>query len=141
MALLIVNLDRMIGNAQMWRDTFAAQLPDLEVRIWPDNGDVADIDLRFGQWLAVVQRLKRGQTIAARLYATCDGSQIDGPLGAGGALPIDECSGRRLHRAIDIGGAARLNLDDRFLRRRIDDRQSATASAAAPAAVDIELCA
>jgi len=29
MALLIVNLDRMIGNAQMWRDTFAAQLPDL----------------------------------------------------------------------------------------------------------------
>ena len=44
MALLIVNLDRMIGNAQMWRDTFAAQLPDLEVRIWPDNGDVADIE-------------------------------------------------------------------------------------------------
>src|SRR6476659_7291846 len=44
MALLIVNLDRMIGNAQMWRDTFAAQLPDLEVRIWPDNGDVADVE-------------------------------------------------------------------------------------------------
>ena len=44
MALLIINLDRMIGNAQMWRDTFAAQLPDLEVRIWPENGDVADIE-------------------------------------------------------------------------------------------------
>jgi glyoxylate/hydroxypyruvate reductase len=44
MALLIVNLDRMIGNAQMWRDNFAAQLPDLEVRIWPDNGDVRDIE-------------------------------------------------------------------------------------------------
>jgi glyoxylate/hydroxypyruvate reductase A len=44
MALLIVNLDRMVGNAQMWRDTFAAQLPDLEVRIWPDNGDVADVE-------------------------------------------------------------------------------------------------
>jgi glyoxylate/hydroxypyruvate reductase len=44
MALLIVNLDRMIGNAQAWRDTFAAQLPDLEVRIWPDNGDVADVE-------------------------------------------------------------------------------------------------
>jgi glyoxylate/hydroxypyruvate reductase len=44
MALLIVNLDRMIGNAQTWRDTFAAQLPDLEVRIWPDNGDVADVE-------------------------------------------------------------------------------------------------
>jgi glyoxylate/hydroxypyruvate reductase len=44
MALLIVNLDRMIGNAQAWRDTFAAQLPDLEVRIWPDNGDVGEIE-------------------------------------------------------------------------------------------------
>jgi glyoxylate/hydroxypyruvate reductase len=44
MALLIVNLDRMIGNAQMWRDNFAAQLPHLEVRIWPDNGDVRDIE-------------------------------------------------------------------------------------------------
>ena len=44
MALLIVNLDRQIGNAQAWRDTFAAQLPDLEIRIWPDNGDVADVE-------------------------------------------------------------------------------------------------
>lgn len=44
MALLIVNLDRMIGNAQLWRDTFAARLPDLKVRIWPDNGDPADIE-------------------------------------------------------------------------------------------------
>ena len=44
MALLIVNLDRQIGNAQAWRDTFAAQLPDLEIRIWPDNGDVAEVE-------------------------------------------------------------------------------------------------
>jgi glyoxylate/hydroxypyruvate reductase A len=44
MALLIVNLDRQIGNAQAWRDTFAAQLPNLEIRIWPDNGDVADVE-------------------------------------------------------------------------------------------------
>src|SRR6266446_5403260 len=44
MALLIVNLDRQIGNAQAWRDTFAAQLPDLEIRIWPDAGEVADIE-------------------------------------------------------------------------------------------------
>lgn len=36
MALLIVNLDKSIGNAQAWRDTSAAQLPDLQVRIWPD---------------------------------------------------------------------------------------------------------
>lgn len=44
MALLIVNLDRQIGNAQLWRDTFAAQLPELEIRIWPDAGDAADIE-------------------------------------------------------------------------------------------------
>jgi glyoxylate/hydroxypyruvate reductase len=43
-ALLIVNLDRLIGNAEAWRNTFAAQLPELEVRIWPDAGEVADIE-------------------------------------------------------------------------------------------------
>src|SRR3954453_11992793 len=44
MALLIVNLDKQIGNAQAWHDTFAAQLPDLEIRIWPEAGNVADIE-------------------------------------------------------------------------------------------------
>jgi glyoxylate/hydroxypyruvate reductase A len=44
MTLLIVNLDRQIGNAQLWRDAFAAQLPDLEIRIWPDAGAAADIE-------------------------------------------------------------------------------------------------
>jgi glyoxylate/hydroxypyruvate reductase A len=44
MALLLVNLDRMIGNAQAWRDSFAAQLPSVEIRIWPDNGDPSEIE-------------------------------------------------------------------------------------------------
>jgi glyoxylate/hydroxypyruvate reductase A len=44
MALLIVDLDKHIGNATAWRDTFAEQLPDLAIRIWPDAGDVADIN-------------------------------------------------------------------------------------------------
>ncbi|MEX2614618.1 MAG: glyoxylate/hydroxypyruvate reductase A [Alphaproteobacteria bacterium] len=44
MALLIVNLDRMIGNAAEWIDTIARQMPGMEVRIWPDIGDPADIE-------------------------------------------------------------------------------------------------
>src|SRR5580658_10435536 len=44
MALLMVNLERMIGNAQLWRDEFAVQLPDLDIRIWPDNGDPAEVE-------------------------------------------------------------------------------------------------
>jgi glyoxylate/hydroxypyruvate reductase len=44
MALLIVDLDKYIGNAKAWRDTFEQQLPDVELRIWPDAGNVADID-------------------------------------------------------------------------------------------------
>ena len=44
MALLIVNLDKQIGTAQAWRDTFAAELPDLEIRIWPEAGEVAEIE-------------------------------------------------------------------------------------------------
>jgi glyoxylate/hydroxypyruvate reductase A len=33
-----------IGNAQAWRDTFREQIPDLPIRIWPDAGDVKDIE-------------------------------------------------------------------------------------------------
>src|SRR5437588_291464 len=44
MALLIVDLDKRIGNAKAWRDTFAEKLPDLEIRIWPDAGELADIE-------------------------------------------------------------------------------------------------
>jgi glyoxylate/hydroxypyruvate reductase A len=44
MALLIVELDKRIGNAGLWRDTFAQQLPRLEVRFWPEAGNAADIE-------------------------------------------------------------------------------------------------
>src|ERR1700722_8450668 len=44
MALLIVNLDKQIGNAQAWRDNFADQLPDLEIRIFPEANDLDDIE-------------------------------------------------------------------------------------------------
>jgi glyoxylate/hydroxypyruvate reductase len=44
MALLIVDLDKYIGNAQAWYQTFAAQIPDLEIRIWPDAGNLREIE-------------------------------------------------------------------------------------------------
>jgi len=44
MALLIIDLEKYIGNAQAWRDTFAEKIPDLEVRIWPDNGSLDDVE-------------------------------------------------------------------------------------------------
>src|SRR5438874_3436560 len=44
MALLIVELDKRIGNAQAWRDTFSEQIPELPIRIWPDAGEVRDIE-------------------------------------------------------------------------------------------------
>jgi glyoxylate/hydroxypyruvate reductase A len=43
MALLLINLDKFIGNAQAWRDAFREQLPDLPIRIWPDAGELKDI--------------------------------------------------------------------------------------------------
>jgi glyoxylate/hydroxypyruvate reductase A len=43
MALLIVELDKRIGNAKEWRDTFNQQIPELPIRIWPDAGDARDI--------------------------------------------------------------------------------------------------
>src|ERR1700736_925265 len=44
MALLIIELDKHIGNAKAWRDTFKEQLPDLAIRIWPDAGELSDIE-------------------------------------------------------------------------------------------------
>src|SRR5215216_5332431 len=44
MALLIIELDKHIGNASAWRDTFKEQLPDLPIRIWPDAGELRDIE-------------------------------------------------------------------------------------------------
>ena len=44
MALLIIELDKHIGNAKAWRDTFKEQLPDLAIRIWPDAGELRDIE-------------------------------------------------------------------------------------------------
>jgi glyoxylate/hydroxypyruvate reductase len=44
MALLIVDLDKYIGNASAWRETFKEQLPDLEIRISPGTGNPADIE-------------------------------------------------------------------------------------------------
>ena len=44
MALLIVDLHERIGNAKAWRDTFAEQLPALDIRFWPDAGELADIE-------------------------------------------------------------------------------------------------
>jgi glyoxylate/hydroxypyruvate reductase len=44
MTLLIVGLEKSIGDAAAWRDTLREQLPDLEVRIWPEAGNPADIE-------------------------------------------------------------------------------------------------
>jgi glyoxylate/hydroxypyruvate reductase A len=44
MALLIVGLDHIIGAATAWSETFRQQLPDLELRFWPNVGDVKDIE-------------------------------------------------------------------------------------------------
>lgn len=44
MALLIINLDKVIGSAQAFRDAFKEQLPDLPIRFWPDAGEAKDIE-------------------------------------------------------------------------------------------------
>ena len=44
MALLIINLDKVIGSAEAFRDAFREQLPALPIRFWPDAGDVKDIE-------------------------------------------------------------------------------------------------
>jgi glyoxylate/hydroxypyruvate reductase len=42
MALL---LTAFFGDPAEWRRLFAARMPELDVRIWPDIGDERDIDV------------------------------------------------------------------------------------------------
>ena len=44
MALLIVDLHKRIGNEKAWRDIFEEQIPELEIRVWPDAGELGDIE-------------------------------------------------------------------------------------------------
>lgn len=44
MALLLVDLHTQIGNAGQWRAAFHEHIPDLDIRIWPDAGNVAEIE-------------------------------------------------------------------------------------------------
>jgi glyoxylate/hydroxypyruvate reductase A len=44
MALLIINLDKVIGPADAFRDSFKRQIPDLPIRFWPDAGAAKDIE-------------------------------------------------------------------------------------------------
>lgn len=44
MALLIINLDKIIGSAEAFRDAFKEQVPGLPIRFWPDVGEAKDIE-------------------------------------------------------------------------------------------------
>jgi glyoxylate/hydroxypyruvate reductase A len=44
MALLIIGLDHIIGPGNEWLEAFKRHMPDLEIRVWPDAGDLKDIE-------------------------------------------------------------------------------------------------
>jgi glyoxylate/hydroxypyruvate reductase A len=44
MALLIIGLDHIIGPGNEWLETFRRHMPDLEIRVWPDAGDLNEIE-------------------------------------------------------------------------------------------------
>ncbi len=44
MALLIINLDKVIGSAEAFRAAFKEQVPGLPIRVWPDVGDPKEVE-------------------------------------------------------------------------------------------------
>jgi glyoxylate/hydroxypyruvate reductase len=130
MTLLIVDLDKRIGNAQLWRDTFAEQLPDLGIRIWPDPGELADIEyLAFMHpdfdMLPVFPNLKAMFSRSAGVEAFVDHPRLPKvPLGKmeppGGDPMMTEyvvMHVLRLHRDLPAYQAAQANRE--WLRTRI----------------------
>ena len=43
--ILVIKSGRL--PAQHWIEAFAAKMPELEVRVWPDVGDRAEVDVLF----------------------------------------------------------------------------------------------
>jgi glyoxylate/hydroxypyruvate reductase A len=130
MALLIVNLDKMIGSAEAWRDSFAAQLPELEIRIWPEAGDPNDIEYLafmrpdFGM-LPDLPNLKAMFSRSAGVEAFIHHPRLPrAPLGkiepSGGDPMMTEyvvMHVLRFHREMPLYEAAQANRE--WLRRRI----------------------
>jgi glyoxylate/hydroxypyruvate reductase len=130
MALLIIELDKRIGNANLWRDTFAEQLPNLEIRIWPDPGELADIEyLAFMHpdfdALPIFPNLKAMFSRSAGVEAFVDHPNLPRvPLGkiepAGGDPMMTEyvvMHVLRFHRDMPAYQSAQANRE--WLRRRI----------------------
>jgi glyoxylate/hydroxypyruvate reductase len=43
--LMALLLSAFFGRPEQWRDLFAAEMPELDLRIWPDIGNSADIEI------------------------------------------------------------------------------------------------
>src|SRR3954453_16335693 len=130
MALLIYGLDREIGNAQAWRDTFAEQIPGLEIRIFPEVGDPADIEyLAFMRpdfdAIPTLPKLKAMFSRSAGVESFIDHPKLPQcPLGkiepSGGDPMMTEYTVMhvlRFHREMPLNQAAQGNRE--WLRRRI----------------------
>jgi glyoxylate/hydroxypyruvate reductase A len=81
MALL---LTAFFGDPAEWRRLFAARMPELDVRIWPDVGDERDIDVAaiavlphgklksFPNLRMIVSLLAGADVLSDRAYLTFD---------------------------------------------------------------------
>ena len=65
MALLIINLDKVIGPAEAFRDSFKRQIPGLPIRFWPDAGEATQTKSRPLSGTAFLNWL-RGQDLNLR---------------------------------------------------------------------------
>ncbi len=78
MALLLMP---MFGGAEVWRKAFAAAMPELEVRTWPELGDARDIDIvALGPPPAGVFRKLPNLRLIVSLTAGTDALLRDGDL-------------------------------------------------------------
>jgi glyoxylate/hydroxypyruvate reductase A len=66
---MVLLLNPMSGAPEAWRDAMRKALPDVEVRLWPDAGDVADIEYAFVSKmpLAELKRFPRLKLIGSML--------------------------------------------------------------------------
>ena len=88
-----------------------------------DLRDHADLAARAGDRLACVARLDARQLLVVLFDERCQSPQQPGAIAGRDRAPRGECSLRARNRLVGLLGAVRLDLGDRLLGRRVDDRR------------------
>src|SRR5690606_24699601 len=131
--------ERVVQDVAPDRDGLAVELRGPAGVIAEAVDDLANVDLRLADRLAVVEGLEARELLAARLDGIRDLPEQVPALGGGHPAPRPrECLARGPNRRIDLPGARFGDLGDDLTRRGVQRLERPTVRGVDPIAADVE---